>query len=573
MANSRRDFLKTVGGGAATLGLGGMTLTSCTSTSGDSVLLPEQNVEVSHDGAIVKTHSGKVRGYQRNGIYTYKGIPYGGPTSGKNRFMAPTSPEPWAGVRNTMDWGPTAPQPKMQSAYMNAPVRPDMAPFSRGFTYHGSDKRFGEDCLFINVWTPGINDGRKRPVLVWLHGGGFLGGSAGALDAYIGENLSNSGDVVVCSISHRLNAFGYINLGAIAGETFKDSANAGMLDIVASLKWVNENIAEFGGDPNNVTIFGQSGGGAKVSVLMAMPAAKGLFHKAMTISGAALTTGDYDQQTELAELVFKEAGLTVSQAGQLQELPWMDFYKLAMKAKAKLHKSTNDASRRFIPCMDHLHIPQHPFDPKSPAISSGIPMIIGNCTSEFSPAANDPTVEDITLDGVKKIIKNGTRSYGQALSKHASEIVDAYAKCFPAKKPVEIWGLIAWDIRSRAVLQSERQTANGGAVYNYMFDWQTPLYDGRPRAYHNSDLAFWFNNTDVMDSITGGGERPRRLADKMSQALAHFARTGDPNHSGIPTWPTYDSKDGAVMIWNDNCKVQNDPDREARNTLHAYLGE
>ncbi|HEC44863.1 MAG TPA: carboxylesterase/lipase family protein, partial [Bacteroides sp.] len=419
----------------------------------------------------------------------------------------------------------------------------------------------------------GINDAGQRPVLVWLHGGGFLGGSSGALDAYIGENLSKSGDVVVCSINHRLSALGFINLGAIAGEEFKDSANAGMLDIVASLKWVKENISDFGGDPGNVTIFGQSGGGAKVSNLMAMPGAQGLFHKAMTISGAKLTTGDYDQQAELAELVLKEAGLTASRAGKLQELPWMDFYQLAMKSKAILNKSANSASHRFIPCLDNLHIPRHPFDPDAPVISSGIPMIIGNCTSEYSHSANDPTVEDISIEGVKESLRNGMSSYGKALGEHAGEIVDAYVKCFPGKKPVEIWGFISWDIRSRAVLQSERQTANGGAVYNYLFDWKTPLYEGRPRAYHNSDLAFWFNNTDVMDTITGGGERPRRLAEKMSQALVRFARTGDPNHPGIPAWPTFDSEKGAVMVWNDDCEIQYDPDREARNTLHELLGE
>ena len=573
MSNNRRDFLKTFGGGAATLGLGGMGLSSCSSETGNSGSRPEQILEVSQNGAIVETGSGKVRGYRRNGIYTYKGIPYGGPTSGKNRFMAPTEPEPWTGIRNALVWGTSSPQPKMMGLFQDAPVKPDMDPFSRKFTYHGGDNSYGEDCLCINVWTPGINDGGKRPVLVWLHGGGFLGGSAAELDAYIGENLSKSGDVVVCSINHRLSAFGFINLGAIAGDMYKDSANAGMLDIIASLKWVNENISSFGGDPGNVTIFGQSGGGAKVSGLMAIPGAKGFFHKAMTISGATLTAADYDEQAELADLVMKEAGLTASNAGQLQDLPWMDFYKLAMKAKTILNNSANGFGRRFIPCVDHLHVPRHPFEPDGPVISSGIPMIIGSCTSEFSPSANDPGVEDISLEGVKEKLKNGTRSYGKAFGEHAGEIVDGYARSFPGKKPVEIWGFISWDIRSRAVLQAERQTANGGTVYNYLFDWKTPLYDGRPRAYHNSDLAFWFNNTDVMDTITGGGERPRRLAEKMSQALVHFARIGDPNHSGIPAWPTYDSENGAVMIWNDECEIQYDPDREARNTMHALLAE
>ena len=181
-----------------------------------------------------------------------------------------------------------------------------------------------------------------------------------------------------------------------------------MLDIIASLKWVHENISGFGGDPDNLTIFGQSGGGAKVSALMAMPGAQGLFHKAITISGAALTMGDYDEQAELAELVLKEAGLTASEAGKLQQLPWIDFYRLAMKAKAMLQKSTNDLSRRFVPCVDRIHLPRHPFEPDAPEISAGIPMIIGNCTSEFSPSANDPTVEEITLKGVKERIRNGT---------------------------------------------------------------------------------------------------------------------------------------------------------------------
>jgi para-nitrobenzyl esterase len=567
MSSNRRVFLKTIGGGAASIGLGGMTLSSCASTSDKTESPPEQILEVSENGAIVETRSGKVRGYRRNGIYTYKGIPYGGPTLGKNRFMAPTPPEPWTGIRNTLDWGPSAPQPAMEG-FLAAPVEPDMNPFCGAFTYHWSDRKFGEDCLFINVWTPGINDNKKRPVLVWFHGGGFLGGSSINLDAYIGENLSKSGDVVVCTINHRLNAFGYINLGALGGDKFKDSANAGMLDIVASLKWINENIANFGGDPGNVTIFGQSGGGAKVSLILAMPAAKGLFHKAMTISGATLTTGEYDQKAELAEAVLKEAGLRVPEIEKLQEISTMDFYNLSLKAQESLGIRGMSMSQGFTPCIDNLHIPQHPFEPVAPAISAGIPMIIGCCTSEFSPSANDPSVENITIEGVKEKLKGSDR---RGLGDKAAEIIDAYVKCFPGKKPVDIWGLLSWNARNNVIAQAERQTANGGPVYNYWFDWKTPLYDGRPRAYHNTDIAFWFNNTDVMDTITGGGARPRRLAEKMSQALVSFARTGEPNHPGIPHWPKYNKENGAVMIWNDTCEVQNDPDREARNLLNELM--
>ena len=222
----------------------------------------------------------------------------------------------------------------------------------------------------------------------------------------------------------------------------------------------------------------------------------------------------------------------------------------------------------YSPCLDNLHIPQHPFDPEAPAISAGIPMIIGNCTGERSYSGNDPSLEDITFDELKEKLSTsqgeGGGPFGRRISfgARAGEVIDAYAKAFPGKKPVAIWSLLGG--RNGQLTQAERQSANGGSVYNYWFDWATPLYDGRPRAYHNTDIAFWFNNTDVMDTITGGGARPRRLAEKMALALTNFARTGDPNHEGIPHWPKYDIENGSVMIWNDTCEVRNDPDREAR---------
>ncbi|WP_338087151.1 carboxylesterase/lipase family protein [Maribellus sediminis] len=558
MPNNRRDFLKTIGLGSATLGFGGMTLSSCSNESVIKESLPEQTVEVSENGAIVETKYGKVRGYRRNGIYTYKGIPYGDSTTGKNRFMAPKEPEPWTGVRNALYWGNAAPA----EAGLGYPLEPSFDHFDNSFTYNWGHKRFGEDCLSVNVWTPEINDNTKRPILVWFHGGGFAGGSSHELDAYNGENLSNIGDVVVVTINHRLNMFGFLNLGAIGGEKYKDSATAGMQDCVASLRWVKENIINFGGDPGNVTIFGQSGGGAKVSILMAMPEAKGLFHKAMTISGAALNVASYEAQAESANALLKASGISPSNIDKIQEIPWRDLYKIS------LDSGLGRGFGRFAPCLDNLHIPQHPFDPSAPAMSAGIPMIIGGCTGEQSHSSNDPSLEDITFDELKEKLRNSKRGgifdggipFG---NDRIGELVDAYAKVFPEKKPVAIWSLLGG--RDRMLTQAERQTANGGAVYNYWFDWATPLYDGRPRAYHNTDIAFWFNNTDLMDTITGGGARPRRLAEKMSLALTNFARNGDPNHPGIPNWPKYNTSDGAVMIWNDTCEVKNDPDREARN--------
>ncbi|MGW8317382.1 MAG: carboxylesterase/lipase family protein [Bacteroidales bacterium] len=556
MPSKRRDFLKTIGLGSVTFGFGGTALPSCSSTSGKTKPLPEQVLEVSENGAIVETKYGKIRGYRRNGIFTYKGIPYGASTTGRNRFMALVEPEPWTGIRNALYWGNAAPQ----GGGLGDPMQPDFSHFSDWFTYNWAEKRYGEDCLSVNVWTPEINDNRIRPVLVWFHGGGFAGGSSIQMEAYIGENLSKIGDVVVVTVNHRLNLFGFLNLGAFGGEKYKDSATAGMLDCVASLKWVNENISSFGGDPGNVTIFGQSGGGAKVSILMAMPAANGLFHKAMTISGAMLRVASYDAQAEIAETFLKAAGINVTNIDAIQEIPWKDLYRIT-----RSDRTLN--SMVYAPCLDELHIPQHPFDPSAPAISAGIPMIIGNCTSEQSHSRDDPYLEDITFSELAERLQNGDGGSGPftgntAFGKRTNEVIEAYVKVFPEKKPVAIWSLLGG--RDSQIKQAERQTANGGAVYNYWFDWATPLFDKRPRAYHNSDLPFWFNNTDLMDTITGGGARPRRLAENMSLALTSFARTGDPNHGGIPYWPKYEERDRAVMIWNDESEVRNDPDREAR---------
>jgi len=560
MSNKRREFLKNVSGSVATVTLGGMSFSSCISASVDGKSNKpsnkEQILEVSENGAIVETKYGKLRGYRRNGIYTYKGIPYGASTTGKSRFMAPKEPEPWNGVRNALVWGNAAPA----EAGLGDPFEPNFDHMQSDFTFSWGHKRFGEDCLSVNVWTPEINDNIKRPVLVWFHGGGFAGGSSHELDAYIGENLSRIGDVVVVTVNHRLNLFGFLNLGVIGGEKYKDSATAGMQDCVAALKWVNENISNFGGDPGNVTIFGQSGGGAKVSILMAMPAAKGLFHKAMTISGAALRVSSYDAQAETASKLLKAVGISPSQVDKLQDIPWRDLMQLTRTDRAIGHFA-------YSPCLDNLHIPQHPFDPAGPAISAGIPMIIGSCTGEQSHSGNDPSLEDITFEELKEKLRNekgvggffGMPDFGNRVD----EVIDAYAKVFPQKKPVAIWSLLGG--RNRQLEQVLKQTENGGAVYNYWFDWATPLFDGRPRAYHNSDLAFWFNNTDIMETITGGGARPQRLAEKMSLALVNFARTGDPNHKEIPFWPKYDTENGAVMIWNDTCEVRNDPDRAARN--------
>ncbi|MBL7700465.1 MAG: carboxylesterase/lipase family protein [Chitinophagaceae bacterium] len=386
-------------------------------------------------------------------------------------------------------------------------------------------------------------------------------GSSINLDAYIGENLSRTGDVVVCTINHRINGFGYLNLAKVGGEKFKDSPNAGMLDCVAALRWVNQNISQFGGDPNNVTIFGQSGGGAKVNILMTMPEARGLFHKAVNMSGAFLRCAQFDDTAVTGGAVVEEAGLKSGEIEKLQDMPWQQCFDIIESARSKLLKGRSDMSMggpgSLSPCVDGLHIPLHPIDSR---ISSHIPLIIGNCLNEQSPSANEPQLENVSLEQVKEKLS-------ARFKERTSIIIDAYKASFPNKKPIEIWGMLAWDLRSGVIEQANKHTDDGGKVFNYLFEWETPLYDGRPRAYHNSDIAFWFNNTELMDSITGGGMRPAKLGKKMAIALSQFAKTGNPNHKNIPNWPVYDKQNGAVMIWNDDVKVSNDPDRKARLTI------
>jgi para-nitrobenzyl esterase len=565
MTTNRREFIKSAGSAVATLGIGtSIAFQGCKTIREKNNNFTTDNqpsVQVSEKGAIVETISGKVRGYIRGGIYTYKGIPYGASTAGSNRFMSPGPPDPWSGIRNALYWGPASPQQQLPRESAGN----DFDLFCNPFTYHWGVKYFSEDCLRINIWTPSIDDNNKRPVLVWFHGGGFTGGSSNELDAYVGENLSRRGDVVVCSVNHRLGPFGFLNLSGAGGERFAASQNVGVLDLVRSLEWVRDNIASFGGDRDNVTIIGQSGGGGKVNTLMAMPSAMGLFHKAVNMSGPVLRVAEKETSAKIGHRVLKEANLSPGQIEKLQYMPWekcFDLINTAVRKESEESKSPR-ATRRYwwSPTADGVFLPDHPFDPVAPVISKNIPMIIGTCMNEFSPSANNPAVEDIPVEELVEKLKS---NFGQ----HTQQVVEAYLECFPDKKPVEIWSMIGNDRRTKAVLQAERQTANGGAVFNYWFGWQTPLFDGRPRSYHNSDIPFWFDNTELMDTITGGGERPKKLGVRMSQALINFCRTGNPDHGDLPEWPCFTKEKGAVMIFNDVCEVKNDPDRQARKVLN-----
>jgi len=560
MKTSRRGFFRTIGAGVAGLGLGpAFTLTANAKMPGKETGKDDQILFIGDDIAVADTTYGKVKGYILRDIYHFLGIPYGADTSGENRFMPPQKPEPYSGIYPAVWWGNTAPQ-NMEKRYAD----PHYA-----FADHWNYDDVSEDCLRINVWTPGYGDGKKRPVMVWLHGGGFRNGNGIEQDGYNGENLSRYGDIVFCSLNHRLGPLGFANLADVGGDKFAASGNVGMLDIVAALEWVRDNIENFGGDPGNVTIMGQSGGGAKVCTLTAMPSAKGLFHKTVVLSGASTQSGDKTYSEKLGAYVLNEAGLTGSQIDKLQQLPWKEYYEIATRANNKLNEEMGPGDgmmrRGFNPVVDGTVLPQHPYYPDPSPTAAKVPMMICSTFNEMAPSRTDASLEDITLEQVKEKLKEGL-GYRAGFGDKAAAVAEAYAKAFPDKKPVEIWSM-AISNRKSTIELADMKSKQSPPVYLAWFAWQPPLYDNRMRAFHCADICFWFYNTDLMLTHTGGGRRPRELSGKMAGALLKFMRTGDPNGGGLPEWPRYTTGNGETMILDDISEVKKDPDREARMSL------
>ena len=542
-----------------TFGAAAMSLTSCAPKGAKKHEDDSQILFIGDNIAIAETQYGKVKGYILRGIYYFLGIPYGADTSGANRFMPPQKPNPWTDIFPAVWWGNSAPQ-IMERRYANV---------YSSWADHWNYDDVSEDCLRLNVFTPALNDGKKRPVMVWLHGGGFTNGNGIEQDGYNGENLARKGDIVFVSVNHRLGPLGFTNLAGVGGEKFAASGNVGMLDLVAALEWVRDNIANFGGDPGNVTIMGQSGGGAKVTTLTAMPAAKGLIHKAVVLSGAGTKSGEKEYSEKLGAYVLKEAGLTVNQIDKMQEIPWLEYIMIANRASSALSKESGPAPaglrRGFNPVVDGFYLPQHPYFPDASPSAAGVPMLICSTMNEQSPSRTDASLENITLDEVKERVKQRA-GFGAGFGDKAGEVVEAYAKAFPGKRPIEIWSMASSN-RQGVVSLADAKVKQPTPLYVAWFCWQPPLFDNRMRAFHCSDICFWYYNTDLMLTHTGGGVRPRKLSEKMSGALLQFMRTGDPDGGGLPAWSKYTTENGEVMVLDDIPEVKNDPDREARKAL------
>jgi len=481
-------------------------------------------------GPVVETTSGKIRGTVLNKVNAFKGVSYGEATDISGRFLPPAKPKPWTGVKDALEWGPEAPQgPHTEIPEVAATI---------------PKQGHSEDCLHLNVWTNSVSRGGKRPVMVWLHGGGFASGS-GSYSIYDGANMARKHDVVTVTVNHRLNSFGFLYLPEIG------ASNAGMLDVVAALQWVRDNIANFGGDSNNVTIFGQSGGAGKVSTLLAMPSAKGLFHRAMIQSGANLQgISAADAQKTAQTLMGK---LNVKTAAELQKVPMDQLVEATLSTPGL----------RLGPVLDARTLPEGPFTPAAPAMSAEIPVLIGSTEFEvnFFPNTNFSPIDEAALHAS---VKQATRAGDTDVDK----LIAAYRKGRPGYSNVELQQVIASDnFRVGVLTEAERKSAQKAPVYMYYFTWRSPVRDGKLKAFHTLEIPFVLENVDEGKSMTGTGQDRYALQEKMSGAWAAFARNGNPNHKGLPHWPAFNTDARATMIFDNECKAANDPCGAERSAL------
>jgi len=523
--SNRREFLT-----GSMLAIAGTTASSLISDPGFATTLTT-------DSPIAATRYGKVRGYVDNGINVFKGVRYGADTS-KRRFMPPLSPETWSDVRDALAYGPSAPQPSR------------------------SNDKPNEDCLFLNVWTPALRDGRKRPVMFYIHGGAYNNGS-GSSPLYDGVRLCKRGDVVVVTVNHRLNAFGYLYLARFGGGEFADSGNVGQFDLIMALQWVRDNIMEFGGDPNRVMVFGQSGGGAKIATLMAMTMAKGLFHRAATMSGQQVTASGPLNATLRARAVLDASKMSPERASELRTIPAERLLE-AINARDPVLPF---GSISFAPVLDERSLTRHPFYPDAPAQSAHIPMIIGNTHDETRAfLGGDAANFTLTWEQVAEKLAPNMR-----VDIQPEVVIAEYRKLYPNYSPSDVFFAATTAGRSwrGAVIEAEERAKADSPAYAYQLDWASPRDGGKFGAPHASDIQLVFDNIDK-PGATATGPQAQQMADQMSETFIAFARTGNPNNKLIPRWEMYTLPRRQTMVFNVPSHLEDDP-RGAERRLFAKV--
>ncbi|HEY0307468.1 MAG TPA: carboxylesterase family protein [Acidobacteriaceae bacterium] len=513
---------------------------------------------------IATTTYGKISGAVDNGVMVFKGVPYGADTAGR-RFQPPAPLTPWTGVRIANEFGPRAPQGGGRGV-MGGPATIS----KRGYYLPPELGDISEDCLHLNVWTTALRDHRKRPVLFYIHGGAFSSGSANNV-LYDGVRLAKRGDVVVVTINHRLNVFGYLYLAQLSTHPeLADAGNAGMLDIILALQWVRDNIAEFGGDPQRVLIFGQSGGGAKCATLMGMPAARGLFHRVISMSGQQITAARPESATTRAMVLLKALELTPARVDELRTMP---MEKLVAASRSAGYMG---------PVKDGRSMPRDPFAPDAPPLSAHVPMILGNAHDETRVliGGGDPSLFSLTWEALPAKLEVVRPFLGDL---KADDVVAKYRAIYPQYSASDVFFAATTAFRSwrGELIESERRAAQPVAAartWVYQIDWRSPVDGGKFGAPHTMDIPFMFDNTAMAPGMCGDDASALPLAHTMSSMVAAFAQTGDPNshskESGLPHWPVYDLKTRATMIFDNHEKktrVMDDPRGAERQLVETVM--